>query len=29
MSEHKIDVMWDDTPVDVSTEVKLYLVYCK
>lgn len=21
MSEHKIDVMWDDTPVDVSTEV--------
>ena len=21
MSEHKIDVMWDDAPVDVSTEV--------
>lgn len=21
MSEHKIDVMWDDTPIDVSTEV--------
>ena len=21
MSEHKVDVMWDDAPVDVSTEV--------
>lgn len=24
-----IDAMWDDSPIDVSTEVKFYLVYCK
>lgn len=24
-----IDAMWDDSPVDVSTEVNFYLVYRK
>lgn len=28
-NKQMIDAMWDDSPVDVSTEVKLYLVHRK
>lgn len=29
MTNQNIDVLWDDNPVDITSEAKFYMEYCE